>query len=211
MFTGLVEACVPIRSWRVRGTGGVLTVPAPAIPAGEGEPWTAAPKESVAVSGCCLTVAALEPDRAMVFELSAETIACTWFGELVPGRVVNLERAVRLADRLGGHLVSGHVDGRARIAAIADAGDGGKLFTFAASPDFARYLVLKGSVGVDGISLTVVAPRGSTFDVAVIPETLRRTSLGTARVGQRVHLEADMIGKWVERLLEARGGAGVRQ
>ena len=108
-------------------------------------------------------------------------------------------------DRLGGHLVSGHVDGVGRIAAIEDTGDDGKRFTFEVPAGFERYLVPKGSVGVDGISLTVVEPRGRLFDVAVIPETLRRTNLGAATVGQGVHFEADQIGKWVERLLAARG------
>ena len=201
MFTGLIEACVPVRSWVIQGTGGVLTIPCPEIPGGEAEPWRVAPKESVAVSGCCLTVADVTADGAMVFELSKETIDCTWFGGLVPGRVVNLERAVRLVDRLGGHMVSGHVDGGATITAIDDLGDGGRVFTFTADAGFNRYLVEKGSVCVDGISLTIVAPRDHTFDVAIIPETLKRTNLGTAEVGQRVHLEADMIGKWVEQLL----------
>ena len=202
MFTGLIEACVPVRSWEIRGAGGVLTVPAPEIPAGEAEPWTVAPKESVAVSGCCLTVADLTDDGAMIFELSSETIERTWFGDLAPGRVVNLERAVRLVDRLGGHMVSGHVDGAATIDAIEDTGDGGRLFTFTSDAGFDRYLVEKGSLCVDGISLTIVAPRDHTFDVAIIPETLKRTCLGPATVGQRVHLEADMIGKWVEQLLK---------
>jgi len=202
MFTGLIEACVPIRSWEIRGSGGVLTVPAPEIPEGEAEPWTVAPKESVAVSGGCLTVADLTEGGSMIFELSSETIDCTWFGDLVPGRVVNLERAVRLVDRLGGHMVSGHVDGAATITGLEDTGDGGKVFSFTADPGFDRYLVEKGSLCVDGISLTIVEPRDHTFDVAIIPETLKRTCLGTAEVGQRVHLEADMIGKWVEQLLK---------
>jgi len=140
---------------------------------------------------------------------SAETLEKTWFGELARGRsvdrTVNLERSLRLADRLGGHLVSGHVDTVGEIAGIADSNDGGRVFTFDVPPAFERYLVEKGSVCVDGISLTVVSPRERLFDVAIIPETLKRTNLGTAEVGQSVHLEADMIGKWIERLLAARG------
>jgi riboflavin synthase len=210
MFTGLIEACVPVRSWEIRGRGGVLVLPSPEIAPGEAEPWSAAPKESIAVCGCCLTVAALESDGAMIFELSSETIDCTWFGELEPGRIVNLERPVRLIDRLGGHMVSGHVDGSAVIRAIEDSGDGGRLFRFEANEGFERYLVEKGSVCVDGISLTIVDPEERTFEVAIIPETLKRTNLGPAVVGQNVHLEADQIGKWVEQLLRtgAVGAAG---
>lgn len=210
MFTGLIEACVPIRSWEVRERGGVLVVPSPQIAPDEGEAWTAAPKESVAVSGCCLTVVEVAEDGAMVFELSSETIDCTWFGELEPGRVVNLERPVRLIDRLGGHMVSGHVDGSAKITAIDDTQDGGRMFHFEANEGFQKYLVEKGSVCVDGISLTIVDPKERTFAVAIIPETMKRTCLGTAEVGQNVHLEADQIGKWVEQLLRtgAVGAAG---
>ena len=118
---------------------------------------------------------------------------------------MNLERSLRLSDRLGGHLVSGHVDGLGTILSIEDSGDGGRLFTFSVPPAFERYQIPKGSVAIDGISLTVVDPRGPAFDVAIIPETLERTSLGAADVGQRIHLEADQIGKWIERLLAERG------
>jgi riboflavin synthase len=135
------------------------------------------------------------------FDLSAETLERTWFAELTAGRLLNLERAMSLGHRLGGHLVSGHVDGVGRIVEIQDSGDGGAVFTFEVAAGLDRYLIEKGSVTVDGISLTVVEPRGCVFDVAVIPLTLSQTSLGRAQVGERVNVEADLVGKWIERLL----------
>ena len=158
----------------------------------------------MAVSGCCLTIAEFS-GTDMVFDLSAETIECTWFGGLDAGRAVNVERAMRIGDRLGGHLVSGHVDGGGEIVGILDTEDGGQEFIFRADPGFERYLVEKGSVVVDGISLTIVRPAAGEFRVAIIPSTLEITSLGTAEVGQRVNLEADMVGKWIERMLLDRG------
>ena len=206
MFTGLVETTLAVLSLEPKGSGGFgarLRLPQPEF-APDLPPWEPELGESLSISGCCLSLAALEPDGALIFDLSAETLERTWFRDARPGRAVNLERSVRLADRLGGHLVSGHVDGRGEIVGIEDPGDGGRLFTFEVEPGFERYLIEKGSVAVDGISLTVVEPQGRRFGVAVIPETLARTSLGTASVGQSVHLEADQIGKWVERLLEWR-------
>ena len=214
MFTGLIETSVPVLSLEPRGAGAVLTLAGPSGGGGQGEPsvpWQVAEGDSVACSGCCLTVSSLARDGAMTFELSAETLEKTWLGQASEGTQVNLERALRLDDRLGGHLVSGHVDGVGRVAGIQDPGDGGRLFTFAVGAEFERWLIQKGSVTVDGISLTVVDPRPAPeatdewsrwFDVAVIPETLARTSLGVARVGDPVHLEGDLVGKWIERLVQ---------
>jgi riboflavin synthase len=117
---------------------------------------------------------------------------------------VNLERALLLSDRLGGHLVLGHVDGGGVVTAVRDAGDGGRVVGFEVDPGLERYLIGKGSVTIDGVSLTVVEPRGRRFDVALIPTTLAATTLGEARVGQRVNVEADVVGKWVERLFPGR-------
>ncbi len=187
---------MPVRTVERRGTGlrMVLSSPTPDWDVGRGE--------SVAVSGVCLTaVGDRGPGADIVFDLSEETLECSWFGDLAPGRTVNLERSLQLGDRLGGHLVSGHVDGVGTIEAIEDPGDGGRLFRFRVPPELERYLIEKGSINLDGISLTVVEPVGPLFAVAVIPETLEVTSLGSAELGQRVNLEADLVGKWIEKLL----------
>ena len=202
MFTGIVEAAVPVRSLDLRDAGGRLFLePPPAAPQG---PFLARIGDSLAVSGCCLTLAAHGQGGSLGFDLSAETLERTWFGSgLVPGRRVNLERALRFDDRLGGHLVTGHVDGGGTLVALREAGDGGRVATFEVDPGLERYLVEKGSIALDGVSLTVVAPRARRFDVALIPHTLAATTLGGARVGERVNVEADAIGKWVERMLAA--------
>lgn len=210
MFTGLVEATVSVRAVEPLGTGLRIVLEAPQ---NADLAWRGSIGESIAVSGCCLTlVEAREPggptavDPAtpgadMVFDLSAETVDCTWFAKLQAGDLVNLERALALGDRLGGHMVSGHVDGRGSVHGIEDSGDGGQLITFSCEDGFERFLVPKGSVTVDGISLTVVRPSANLFSVAVIPETLRATTLGNAEVGAPVHLESDPFGKWVEQLI----------
>jgi len=196
MFTGLVEACVPVSAWETSGEGGRLVLPRPELP-----DWDVAVGDSVAVSGVCLTVAELLEGGRTAFHLSAESLQRSWFGDLAPGRPVNLERALRLGDRLGGHMVSGHVDGLGAVVGIEDVGDGGREIAFEVDPGLDRYLIEKGSVTLDGISLTVVEPAEGRFRVAVIPVTLEVTSLGTVEVGQRVNVEADLVGKWIEKLV----------
>jgi riboflavin synthase len=209
MFTGIVEARAPVKRVERRESGLRAWIAGP-------DGFDAALGQSIAVSGACLTVAGFadpasgaslpmsRPGADLVFDLSAETLERTWLGDVRVGRQVNLERALRLGDRLDGHLVSGHVDGRARIAKIGDARDRGVRMELEAEPGFERYLVDKGSVTIDGVSLTVVAPRQRKFAVALIPLTLERTTLGSAEVDQLVNLEVDMIAKWIERLMPPR-------
>ncbi len=200
MFTGIVECRAAVRSFTRRGEGARLVLASPEGVASD--PWEVGIGQSIAVSGACLSVAELDPGAGeMVFELSQETLSRTWFPDLAPGRQVNLERAMKLGERLDGHLVAGHVDGLATVRAIRDVGDGGRVFTFEVAPGLERYLIEKGSVTLDGVSLTVVEPRERCFDVAMIPLTLQVTAFGESDIGQRVNLEADLVGKWIERLL----------
>ncbi len=210
MFTGIIENCVSVDRVDSQGTGMRIHLPAPS------PDWAVEEGESVAVSGVCLTVAALfdpktgnsvpdgTPGAQMAFDLSQETLERTWFGELGPGARVNLERAMRMNDRLSGHMVSGHVDGGASLVAIEDPGDGGFVYRFEVDENLSRYLIEKGSIGIDGISLTVVQPVGRRFDVALIPLTLDCTNLGSAEIGRRFNIEVDMVGKWIEKLLSER-------
>ncbi len=157
--------------------------------------------ESVAVAGCCLT-AVRSRQGVLVFELMPETLRRTRFRELRAGDRVNLERALRAGDRLSGHFVQGHVDGLGTVRGVRRGKD--YRVAIAAPKAVARFLLSKGSIAVDGVSLTVAATRRSGFEVALIPETLRRTTLGQLRPGDRVHLEADILGKYVAKLLKAR-------
>jgi len=154
--------------------------------------------DSIAVNGCCLTVVQLGPGWWSA-DVVDETLARTTLGDLQPGSAVNLERPLRLGDRLGGHLVQGHVDGVGEVVSVAPA-------LVVRTPD-TRYLVEKGSVAVDGVSLTVVDVAGHQFSVAVIPHTSEVTTLGHRRPGDRVNLEFDLVAKYVEGLVARRGSA----
>jgi riboflavin synthase len=168
--------------------------------------WTdAALGESVAVSGVCLTVVPPLDPATLAFDVSPETLARTTLGGLAAGARVNLERALLPTDRLGGHIVAGHVDATAEVLSVARAGDSW-TFTFSLPPALARYAVEKGSIAVDGVSLTIASLRDGSFDVAVIPHTFSETTLGDRKPGDRVNLEVDVLGKYVERLLAARLG-----
>jgi riboflavin synthase len=158
--------------------------------------------ESVAVNGACLTVTAIQGRRFRV-DVSPETLRRTTLGRLAQGAPVNLERALRVGDRLGGHVVLGHVDGVGRVERIERDGDW-LLYRFRAPRALVPYLVEKGSIAVDGVSLTVFACRGGHFTVALIPHTLAKTTLGTLRRGTGVNLEADVLLKHIARMLDAR-------
>jgi len=197
MFTGIVEEVGEVMQAVRRDD--VLTVSIRARRVLEGLPRGG----SIAVNGCCLTAVELIGDT-FVCDLTAETLERTAFGErLVPGALVNLERPMRADGRFDGHIVQGHVDGVGEIRDLRRTGTSAEL-TIALPPELARYLVSKGSIAVDGISLTVAALAADAFTVAVIPYTLNNTSLADARPGDGVNLEADVIAKYVERLLPFR-------
>jgi riboflavin synthase len=196
MFTGLVTAVGTIRSVRPKDGGLDLVIRAPFKSLALGE--------SVAVDGACLTVARRAPGGFAV-HVVATTVARTAFGEYQPGRLVNLERALRVGDRLGGHLVQGHVDGVGRIRRIRERDDA-RLLDITAPAAVAESTVALGSVTVDGVSLTVNALSGKrVIQVSLIPYTLHHTTLGERRTGDRVHLEGDPIGKYVAAWMSRHG------
>jgi riboflavin synthase len=154
--------------------------------------------ESVAVNGVCLTVLP-QGDGMLLTDVSNETLSRTTLGSLGTDTRVNLERALALGDRLGGHMVQGHVDTVGTLVSIASEGEFA-VYRWSYPGEYADLVVSKGSIAVDGVSLTIVEPDASTFGAALIPETLRRTNLGTAKIGDRVNLEFDMIAKYVRNL-----------
>jgi len=158
--------------------------------------------DSVSVNGVCLTVNEVDGET-LVFQAMPETLRRTSLGDLVEGSPVNLERAMSLNRRFGGHIVQGHVDGVGEVLDVRPEGDAG-IWEFGAPEEVLRYTVEKGSVCVDGISLTVVSVRENSFTVSILPQTLAHTNLEQLEAGDRVNLEADVIGKYVERLLEPR-------
>jgi riboflavin synthase len=194
MFTGIIEAVAGVVEVLARGETAQLTIDAPAIAAG------VRIGDSIAVGGVCLTVIAAEAGR-LRFEAVRETLERTALGELRAGSRVNLERALRADARLDGHIVQGHVDETGRVRELRRRGEDVQLFV-ACSRDFSDSLVAKGSVAIEGVSLTVVGVGDEGFDVALIPHTLAVTTLGSLRDGQRVNLEADVFGKYVKRYLE---------
>lgn len=198
MFTGLVEELGSVRAVEHRAGGARLELACTEVLA------DVRIGDSIAVNGCCLTVVDIG-DGWWAADAQVETLDRTTLGALAPGDPVNLERPLRLGDRLGGHLVLGHVDGVGEVTAVEAQPDGSTRITFRAPGVLARYLVEKGSVTVDGVSLTITTVQdrdtGAEFGVALIPHTLAVTTLGVRRPGDRVNLEADMIAKHVERLL----------
>ena len=194
MFTGIVQATGTVGSAEVRGGDLRLTIAAPELGCAN-----IPPGDSVSVSGCCLTVVASD-ERTLAFDLSNETLSLTTLGDLRPGDRVNLEPALRLSDRLGGHLVAGHVDGVGTIISIEpDARS--QRWTIDAPPALMRYIAAKGSVCVDGVSLTVNEIDGNRFGVNLIPHTVAATTFADRRAGDPVNLEIDLLARYVERML----------
>ncbi len=157
--------------------------------------------ESIAVSGVCLTVASIAPTGAFEADVSAETLAKTTLGEIALGSPVNLERALSVGDRFGGHMVTGHIDGVGRIVGMAPLGEAMRV-TFEVPPELMRFIAPKGSICVSGVSLTVNSLGPRTFEVALIAHTIERTSFNDARVGMGVNLEVDLIARYLARLME---------
>lgn len=195
MFTGLVEDVGEVAAIDAGADGAKLviaTVLADQV----------APGDSVAVAGVCLTATAAGDGRFSADAIN-ETLARTSLGSLDSGAAVNLELAMRADGRFGGHIVQGHVDGAGRVAAVRADGDS-TVVTIAAAPELLRYVVEKGSITVDGVSLTVARVDGDGFDVALIPETLDRTTLGAVAEGAVVNLETDIFAKYAEKLAVTR-------
>jgi riboflavin synthase len=193
MFTGIIQTLGRIESLVPQGTAVRLTIVAPGFDTSD-----VALGDSIAVSGPCLTAVALAPERFEA-DVSPETLARTSLGGKQAGDRVNLEKALRLSDRLGGHLVSGHVDGVGEVTARIER-EQYVQFRIAAPTELARYIATKGSIAVEGVSLTVNAISGNEFDLMIIPHTLERTTLGELRQGSRVNLEIDLVARYLERL-----------
>jgi len=196
MFTGLIQSVGKVHSLKRQGDSAQLQISSSFV---EDDLQIG---ESIAVSGACLTVTAWT-NSSFTVDVSPETMSCTTLGTLQPNQHVNLERALSLSDRLGGHLVSGHIDCVATVRRRYQ-DQNAIRFEFAVPAEAMRYLVEKGSVAVDGISLTVNKVEQNMFSVAVIPHSLEMTTLSYCREGSRVNIETDLIGRYVERLLQGQ-------
>ena len=204
MFTGIIASKARVARLSRRSEGALLEVERPAgwndVTAGE----------SIAVSGVCLTALAPSEKGPLRFDLSPETLSRSTLGKAASGTGVNLERALAASDRLGGHVVSGHVDATTVLTGIEPADDFWTV-SFALDASWARYVVEKGSIALDGISLTVARLRDDRFDVAVIPHTWEVTTLSDRSVGDLVNVEVDILAKYVERMLEGRLAAASKE
>jgi len=191
MFTGLVEGLGEIQSLERRGPGMYLVVNSPLV-ADDAEIG-----DSISVNGCCLTIVELDGE-AMAFELGDETIRRTTFGNHSVGDVVNLERSLRVGDRMGGHFVSGHIDGIGEVDQRID-DEQWSTFWFRVPPAMTRQMVSKGSIAIDGVSLTLVDVEDNRFSVMLIPHTLEVTTLGRKNDGDSVNLETDLLAKYAQK------------
>jgi riboflavin synthase len=203
MFTGIIEHIGVVESLALTGAGGRVTIHAPSLAS------SLAVSKSVAVNGCCLTITVVDGQRFSA-DLSAETVSKTTFGapggELKKDARVNLEQPLAAGKEFGGHFVLGHVDGIGRVIELRAESFGSNSWKFGVEVplQFARYIVPKGSITVDGISLTVATWDGRTVEMALIPFTYEHTNLRDRKLGDAVNLEADILGKYIERYLEAR-------
>ena len=197
MFTGIIQALGRVAEMTPAGSGRQL-----AVDAGSLDMEGLRTGDSVAVNGVCLTVTRLQPGLFHA-DISPETLACTTLGNLGVGAALNLERALRAGAGIGGHFVSGHVDGIGRVAALERDGGGARLH-IEHPPSLARYIARKGSICVDGVSLTVNETDAGGFSVQIIPHTLRETLFGTCQVGTEVNLEVDLLARYLEALQRER-------
>ena len=195
MFSGIVEALGTVVELRDEPPGCRLIIREPGVAA------EAAVADSISVNGCCLTVVETD-DETMGFDAGPETLSRTNLGDLKAGSPVNLERALKVGDLLGGHFVSGHIDGTGQLLERQDMGEWSN-FWFSVPRQLAAQMASKGSIAVDGVSLTIVDSEPERFSVALIPYTLTVTTLGPAKVGDKVNLETDILAKYVQRLAEA--------
>lgn len=196
MFTGLIMDVGEVLDVRRSGDGVRLRI-------GSGLARQLEDGESIAVSGVCLTATAVDGD-CFSADVMNETLHLSSLSEAVPGASVNLELAMRADQRFGGHIVQGHVDGLGAVSAVVPDGFSRRLTIAPADPGMLRYLALKGSITVDGVSLTVAGRDERSFTVALIPETIERTGLGRLKAGATVNLEVDVLAKYVERLMPGR-------
>ncbi len=197
MFTGLIEAVGKLASRELVGGDARLRIAIGSLPFADVQLG-----ESIAVNGVCLTVVVFD-QAGFDADASNETLALTTLGRLAPGRAINLERAMRPSDRLGGHMVSGHVDGLGRVLEARDDARA-QRWRFGAPAALLRYVAAKGSICVDGVSLTVNAVDQEGFEVALVPHTIAHTAFGRTAIGDEVNLEVDLVARYVERLLQAR-------
>jgi len=194
MFTGLIETICTVKSVRLAGNSMALTIDLGVL----GDQSKTG--DSIAINGACLTIARLQGSLAS-FDVSAETLAKSTLGKLKPSSEVNVERSLKANDRFGGHFVLGHVDGTATIKTIDKSGEFANI-KFAAKTELLDAIIAKGSVAVDGISLTIASVNPNSFGISVIPETLKRTTLGKAKIGDCVNIETDIIVKTIKKQLD---------
>ena len=198
MFTGIIEELASVRSIEERGENARLIISARLVTEGTNH------GDSISVNGVCLTALDIEPD-SFAADVSRETLLRSTLGSLKPGAPVNLERAVTPATRLGGHIVQGHVDARGEFVSVEDHGESWTV-RIAYPKEIGRYLVFKGSVAVEGISLTIAGLTDDYFEIAIIPKTWEVTNLSSLKPGDPVNIEVDILGKYIEKLLATDGG-----